>query len=242
MSRLADLRQFYELLYRLQLRVGGPRTLADFRQFNECPKRGVYFFFEPGEIRRESGTGARVVRVGTHGLNAGSKSTLRQRLGQHRGSGAGGGNHRTSIFRLLIGDALLASIGHATCPSWGVKGDAGHASKHLGLDRTAMKAAEAAIEQRVTRYIATLPFAWLDIPDEAGPESKRGYIERNAIALLSNFGRDQLDAPSTKWLGHNSSRDLVRDSGMWNQRHVDEGYDAAFLHHLVTSSCSADSE
>jgi hypothetical protein len=35
------------------------------------PRRGVYFFFENGEMRSETGTGPRVVRVGTHAMRSG---------------------------------------------------------------------------------------------------------------------------------------------------------------------------
>ena len=81
------------------------------------------------------------------------------------------------------------------------------------------------------------------IEDEAGPESRRGYIERNghvaddaanfaAIALLSNYNKPTLDPPSQNWLGHRSDRERVRKSGLWNQNHVEEPYDPAFLDSL----------
>jgi hypothetical protein len=57
----------------------------------------------------------------------------------------------------------------------------------------------------------------------------RGKIERNAIALLSNFNNPPLDPPSLHWLGRHCDRDRVRDSGLWNQNHVDESYDPVFL-------------
>jgi hypothetical protein len=77
-----------------------------------------------------------------------------------------------------------------------------------------------------------MPFLWLAIEDEAGPESLRGYIERNSIALLSNYGKPILDPPSSQWLGGQCDRELVRKSGLWNSRHVDEGYEPAFLDRL----------
>jgi hypothetical protein len=80
MSRLSDLVRFYALLDQLQQRLGGTRTLATFDRFRDWPERGLYFFFEPTEARKESGAGLRVVRVGTHALGTGSRSTLRQRL------------------------------------------------------------------------------------------------------------------------------------------------------------------
>jgi hypothetical protein len=125
MSRVAELVRFYALLDRLEQRLGGARTLASFDSFHDWPERGLYLFFEPSEARNESGVGLRVVvRIGTHALAAGSRSTLRQRLGQHRGGASGRGNHRGSIFRLLVGQALLTRGGLPPCPSWGVKGDA----------------------------------------------------------------------------------------------------------------------
>ena len=72
----------------------------------DWPQRGLYFFCEAGEERSGTGTGMRVVRVGTHGLKAGSRNTLWGRLSQHRGTSRGSGNHRGSIFRLLLGIAL----------------------------------------------------------------------------------------------------------------------------------------
>jgi hypothetical protein len=74
-----------------------------------------------------------------------------------------------------------------------------------------------------------MSFLWLPIGDEPGPENRRGYIERNAIALLSNCGKPPLDVPSNTWLGHHSDRDRVRTSGLWNQNHVEEEYDPIFL-------------
>ena len=55
------------------------------------------------------------------------------------------------------------------------------------------------------------------------------YIERNAIALLSNFGKVPLDAPSAGWLGHSCNCERGRLSGLWNSRHVNEPYDPEFF-------------
>ena len=85
------------------------------------------------------------------------------------------------------------------------------------------------MEQEVSKVIGAMPFLWLAIDDEAGPSSLRGYIERNSIALLSNYGKDKLDPPSPYWLGQHCDRERVRGSGLWNSNHVDETYDPAFL-------------
>jgi hypothetical protein len=195
----------------------------------EWARRGVYFFFEPTEQRSDSGTGQRLVRVGTHALGAGAQSTLHQRLRQHGGRSAGGGNHRGSIFRLLVGEALLARGGCPSCPSWGVKGDIGKAAALLDCSRSDLSALEMPVELAVSAYLRAMPFLWLPVDDEPGPESLRGLIERNTIALVSNYGRQPVDPPSADWLGQRSGREKVRRSGLWNQRHVDEDYDPAFL-------------
>src|SRR5688572_10923820 len=116
--RASDLRRFYSLLDDLARRTGGTRRLADCSGGLEWPPRGVYFFMESGEVRRESGDGPRIVRVGTHALKDGSRTTLWKRLSQHKGQRDGNGNHRGSIFRLLVGTALLAND-PALCASWG---------------------------------------------------------------------------------------------------------------------------
>jgi hypothetical protein len=92
-----------------------------------------------------------------------------------------------------------------------------------------VRAAERELEQEVGQIIGAMSFIWLAVDDEPGPTSARGFIERNSIALLSNFGRAPLDPQSGDWLGHDSDRELVRKSGLWNQRHVEEPYDPGFL-------------
>lgn len=214
-GRHADLCRFYELLSVLEERLGGKRQLTSSKGGSDWPKRGLYFFFEPGEVRSDTGTGPRVVRVGTHALPMGSSSTLWQRLSQHLGQvRSPGGNHRGSIFRLLVGAAMMARDGETKPASWGIKADPAAAARSLGTTSQEVKSAERPLEAAVSAYIGAMPFFWLEIDDEHGPDSDRGIIERNCIALLSNFGRPALDAPSEQWLGRHSDRDRVRRSGL----------------------------
>lgn len=78
-----------------------------------------------------------------------------------------------------------------------------------------------------------MPFLWLAIGDDAGPGSRRGFIERNSIALLRNRGREVIDPPSSTWLGSHSDREKFRKSGLWNSNHVEEDYDPAFIDMLA---------
>ena len=230
-DRVANTVRFYELLSGLEASISGCRRLVECSGRMDWPQRGVYFFFEPGESRSLSGTGSRVVRVGTHALTSGSRSTLWQRLSQHRGNARGdGGNHRGSIFRLLVGIALAHRGDCPLPPSWGIGSDPGKAAQRLGLaSRTAVKDAEADLERRVSAYIGQMPFLWLNVPDAPSPQSARGRIERNAIALLSHARTPAADSPSANWLGLHSDRHRVRQSGLWNNNHVDELGEEAFL-------------
>lgn len=219
-ARAGDLNRFYELLTPLESRLGGARKLADCDGRMDWPTRGVYFFFEPGEVRAESRPAPRVVRVGTHALTSRSGTTLWNRLSQHRGlASTGGGNHRGSIFRLLVGKALMAREPDSTVTTW-ARGSS--APRHV-------RDAEQELERRVSRVIRDMPVLWLEVDDPPGPTSRRRYIERNAIALLSNYDRAPLDPPSGDWLGSYCPHEKVRQSGSWNQQHVDETYDPAFL-------------
>jgi hypothetical protein len=220
--RIDHLRRLYELLDRLEEKSGGKRLLAGCSSQTGWPQRGVYFFFENGEHRSDSGSGPRVVRVGTHALSPGSKTSLWNRLSQHRGSKASGsGNHRGSIFRLIVGTALATQHGE-TIETWG-KGDSAPA---------AARDTERDHEKRVSEYLGAMPFLWVEVPDEPGKASLRGFIERNSIALLSNYLGNVADPASPTWLGHASDREKVRRSGLWNQNHVDEQYDSRFLDEL----------
>jgi hypothetical protein len=232
MGRRTDLVTFYDLLARLERQVGGKRCLADCHGRMEWPVRGVYFFFEPGQFRSDTGHGLRVVRVGTHALNPGSRTTLWKRLSQHRGvQSSGGGNHRGSIFRLLVGAAIKSRDG-LVAPSWDVGAHPGKAALELHKERTQILSDERPLEMMVSAYIRAMPFLWMGVDDAPGSKSKRGVIERNSIGLLSNYQRPPIDPASKNWLGSYSDRERVRRSGLWNNNHVDEGYDPAFLHVL----------
>jgi hypothetical protein len=221
-GRVSDLQDFYAILAALQTRLGKPRTLANCSGYLSWPKRGVYFFMEEGENRSHSGIGPRIVRIGTHALTESSKTQLWTRLSQHRGRiKTGGGNHRGSVFRKIVGKALIARHG-LNLPTWG-KGN--KASKDIRL-------AEFPLECEVSKIIGRMPFLWLAIADNPGINTLRAQIERNAIALLSNFQKEALDPPSQNWLGHwykDDLRERVSLSGLWNSDHVDKPYDPTFL-------------
>ena len=128
----------------------------------------------------------------------------------------------------------------AQVPSWGQQSARSVAATSLGLSLQTVAEDEARVETEASRIVRAMPLLWLRIEDVPGPENLRGRIERNSIALLSNRGRPPIDPPSAAWLGHQSGRPRVRESGLWNNNHVDEDYDPAFLDTLeqLTDDCS----
>lgn len=75
-----------------------------------------------------------------------------------------------------------------------------------------------------------MPFLWLAVDEDVrGLNTARSYIESNAIALLSNYRRVQLDRPSRSWLGHFSESHKVARSGLWNSHYVNDCYEPEFL-------------
>lgn len=215
-DRLSDYNRFYNLLLRLQ---GIPGQMIPFNDFEgkNLPKAGVYFFFDGLESTRFFHPETfRVVRIGTHGVSKGSKSLLWQRLRTHRGNDDGSGSHRSSIFRLHVGNAILASQ-KRELTSWGV-GD--NASKEI-------RDTEIQLELEVSQYLRDLRVAYLPVLDEASADSDRSYIEKNSISLLTQGGT--IDVPSMNWLGNLSNSQNIRSSGLWNVNYVGDNYDPEFL-------------
>ena len=221
MSRRDDLIAFYALMDELERRIGEKRRLSDADGRMIWPNRGVYFFFEPGEDRFGSGQGPRVVRVGTHALIAGSGSSLWGRLRQHRGTVKPlGGNHRGSVFRLLVGEALIGRDPRVGIDSWG---------RDRKVNVKDARDAERPLEKMVSQHIGDMSVAFVPIEDAPGPDSMRRYVERNAIALLSGFPDRVIDRPSSNWLGHHCGHEKVRLSGLWNNNHAGEAHESGFL-------------
>lgn len=134
----------------------------------------MYFCRESGEQKFDTGVDPRIVRVGTKAPKAALGTELWTRPLQHKSQPAtGSGNHRGSIFRLLVGAALIRRDSFQG-PTWGIGNIA---------NPDLRESASACLERDVSRIIGNMPFAWLSIEDDAGPQSLRGYIERNSIRI-----------------------------------------------------------
>lgn len=220
MTRAEDIDRLYSLLSELEERVGGKQRLGECTGYMDWPARGIYFFFAPDEYRSEQ---LRLTRIGTHAVSQGSQTSLWDRLRTHRGAKRGtyegGGNHRGSVFRRRVGEAIIERDGlHEEYSEWGSGSSAGQKQRLSELE----------LERRVSEYIRDLPFLWVKVDDEPGPDSDRAYLEQNAIALLSNYERKPID-PRENWLGQYSRSEKIRESDLWNVNHVDEESDPQFL-------------
>jgi hypothetical protein len=212
--------RFHQLLLQLSTGPDQGLSLSDLIEHGKLPIRGVYFFMD-ARASMDPATW-RVCRVGTHAVSIGSKSTLRTRLKTHLGSRSGNGNHRGSIFRLHVGNAMLRLTG-TDLQTWGV----GSVAPAALRESEALRAAEAALEQAVSAYIGALRVLWIDVPDAPGPNSLRSTIERNSIAILS--ANQEADQPPLGWLGYSSTRKEILSSKLWNVNHVNAAYDPAFI-------------
>jgi hypothetical protein len=228
-NRERDLDRLYDLLDALADRVDGPHRLADCDGRMDWPERGVYVFFAPGEYRDGSGR-RRVTRVGTHAVSAGSSTSLWDRLKQHSGTGSRseahphGGNHRGSVYRLRVGEALCARHDLAgRYPDWGA------ARVPPDRDRGTVRDEEYPLERRVSAVLREQPFLPVALDDEPGPDSDRAFLERNVVALVSNFDRPAVDRRDPAWLGHDSPSARIRASGLWNVEGVAATHDPAAL-------------
>ena len=233
MSRITEIVELYDILAEAEQLAGGKRLLPQCNGRMPWPDKGIYFFFETGENRSDSLVHTRVdsqhtqqemrvVRVGTHALTSSSRATLWGRLRSHRGNANGGGNHRGSIFRLLLGEALMLRDRIVMPPS-----------ANWGMGSTApipVRSAEQPLELLVSQYFSNLPFVCLNVPDR----QNRIDIEAYCIALLSNFNQaPAIDLPSASWLGSQSPRTLVRRSGLWNNNCVADHQNGFFIPNFV---------
>jgi hypothetical protein len=211
-ERFRDLRKLYGLIDLARQR--GETFLLRELSDQSLPERGVYIFIDRNE-RNVFGDGYRIVRIGTHGVSRGSKSTLRDRLRNHMGPSQGAGGHRGSVFRLHVGRAMLEAQpqGWGALPTWGV---GQQASKDI-LE------GELAHERLVTKYLGELEVFILPINDEPSKNSLRAKVETQLIGLMS-ADDIPIECPSTTWLGLHSPMPTIAATGLWNIRDVGRPY------------------
>jgi hypothetical protein len=201
MSATADRKAALEQFYRL-LDVLYQRV-GGYRVLKDCHGGMAWprrgVYFFFEEGEYRQAGGLRVVRVGTHAVSAGSQTTLWDRLRAHRGPAD---PSRPSAYE-VGGSAFRLQIA-------------------IALDQ---------IQDRpnINQVIGRMPFLWVGVDDEPSPLSERRYVERSAVALLSNYGKAPIDSPSPTWLGRHSVHGEVKLSGQWSLNDVDRSYKPHFL-------------
>lgn len=208
--RANDINRFYEILEEIKKRFP-QRKLEDLLSMKKnIPIQGVYFFFEEGEFREKSKVD-RVVRVGTHAAQEKSKATIKKRIAQHKGPENLMGKHRSSVFRELIGYSII-NKNNLKMEYWG--------KRDKKSDKQILES-EKKLEEMVSIYLRNMSFTILEVPGEASKDNDRAFIERNSIALLSNYNRVAIDPASKKWLGKLCGKDKIINSGLWNSNYVE---------------------
>lgn len=158
---------------------------------------GVYIMFEKGEMY--SGWD-RIVRIGTHT----SDDRLKARLKDHFCNE----NKDGSILRKNIGLALLNKVQDQYLSVWGL--DTSKPDVIEKYSNLIDKAVQASIEKQVTIYLRTnISFVCISI----GSREDRLRFEEGLISSLSNSKNFQ---HSEHWLGQNSPKKLIVQSGLWN--------------------------
>jgi hypothetical protein len=218
-----DLNRFYGLVRELERGLRRKREIEDVRTYSDWPERGVYLLFENGELRSsiqnsDGQAQMRVTRIGTHAIKSGAQSTLLGRLKAHRGNGSGGGNHRGSILREHVGNALLNSPDcRLDVPTW-----------NKDISSRDRPQEEKELESRVSAYVGKMQVLWIRVDDEPSRTCDRAFLEENMIALLSQNSK-AVDPPSRSWLGNYSPEPVIRSTGLWNVRSVGREYHHEFL-------------
>lgn len=160
------------------------------------PENGIYILFEKGE----SGHGGnRIVRVGTHT----GKNQLRSRLRQHFLAS----NKDRSIFRKNIGRCFLNKTGDPYLSLWELdltsKAARDAHSASVDLDK------QGKIEKLISNYMRkNFFFGVLRVDDK----EERLSLESKIISTVS---RCKECLPSKKWLGKHSTKDKIKEGGLW---------------------------
>jgi hypothetical protein len=177
---------------------------------NNIPKNGIYIMFEKNE---KSHGMDRIVRIGTHT----GKDQLRSRLHQHFINE----NKDRSIFRKNIGRALLNKSKDPIIIEWEIDMTPAEARQKFVVDKIRL----SQVEKQVSEYIQkNISFVTIQVNDK----NTRLDFESKIISTLSNCKECR---PSKNWLGLFSTKEKIRESGLWqvNELNKKELSDADML-------------
>lgn len=162
---------------------------------NKIPKNGIYILFEKGELSHEM---SRIVRIGTH---IGSNQ-LPSRLKQHFIME----NKDRSIFRKNIGRAILSKNKDNFIKDWEIDLTTKIAKdnfKNINLKK--QKETEKAVSDYIQKNFSFVVF-------EVKNKEQRLELESKIISTIS---RCEECKPSENWLGRESPKEKIKESGLW---------------------------
>lgn len=167
----------------------------------ELPTDGVYFLFEEGETAHG---GERVVRVGSHR----GDGQLPGRLEEHFMNE----NKDRSIFRKNVGRALLNREDDPFLEDWNL--DLTSREMRERHEERIDFAKQDCVEDRVTNRIQQdFSFSVISVDSR----ERRRQLEKQVIAAVSLCNQC---GPSDEWLGRWSTKKKIRESGLWQEHHV----------------------
>lgn len=159
----------------------------------DLPDNGLYFFYEEGEsFHADDQARDRIARVGTHR----EQDRLPDRISIHFH-----GDKNSSVFRRHLGGAIIRrkNPSDPRLQQW------------LEQDTPTF----ANIEEKVSRELQEhFSFRCMKVEDR----NERIELEERLIATLAKCSTYH---PSHNWLGLFAISEKIRESGMWNEQHVD---------------------
>ena len=203
-------------------RVPTPRDISSSR--SAWGTKGVYFFFEAGEVRANH-VAQRIVRIGSHRSDTAS---VERRIVLEHATDWG-----RSVFRRHVGTALIrkgafdASIQPSDRDHWASAWYSHTGGWPAHTRPSLLHPTLHPLHPIVTRTIADMTVVWVEILDK----EDRLALEGQCISLLSNCLRQgtAIDPPSENWLGRYALSDEVRRSGLWNVQHAKRPHKDGFL-------------
>ncbi|MCA9954896.1 MAG: hypothetical protein H6657_30800 [Ardenticatenaceae bacterium] len=163
---------------------------------SEIPSNGIYILFEKGEY----GHGVeRIVRIGTHTGNNKLPARLREHFLVE--------NKDRSIFRKNIGRALLNADQDPYLKIWNLDLTQRNDKENFGHLVDSEK--QQRIEKRVTDYLQhAFSFSVVHVVNKADRL-------RWEARMISTVSLCEACHPSPKWLGLQSPKAKIRESGLW---------------------------
>jgi hypothetical protein len=179
------------------------------------PENGIYFFYEKGEVWGHGGKRPGIVRVGTH-----NDGNFQSRIAEHfllnerkmDFDAKSSPPHDRSVFRKHIGRALLHGAGDSYLEIWNKDFMERENIRKFGHKRDIAK--EKKIERAATEIIrSNFSFRFIKISEQG----TRKDLEKRLIGTLAQCGVCQA---SPRWLGLDSPKKQIRESGLWLVQHL----------------------